>query len=106
MTALRLPAGAPVRSKPPWNRQRPLGWLEVMVQGVPDMRRAPQMRRPYKVSLASTVAIQSSVHELARGVPRGVVRVVSSGFLRCGMCPYRYTVGVAVGLGIGWIGYG
>ena len=58
------------------------------VQGVPDMRRAPQMRRPYKDSLASTVASQSSDHVLARGVPRGVAVVVCTGFLHIGgSCP-------------------
>ena len=54
------------------------------MQGAPDMRRAPQMRRPYKDSLASTVAIQSSDHESARGVPRGVAVAVCTGFLLSG----------------------
>ena len=70
---MRLPLGAPVRSKPPWKRQRPDGWSEVCRQGVASWRRAPQMRWPSWVSAASTVAIHSSDQVRAQGVPRAVV---------------------------------
>lgn len=80
MTWLRLPGGAQVRSKPPWNGQRPEGWSDWLQQGVPSGRRAPQIRWLRSRSVASTVAIQSLDQERAQGVPRvvclGVVGMV------------------------------
>jgi hypothetical protein len=73
MYALRLPGGAPVRSNPPWNRQRPVGWFEGSSQGAPSRVRAPQMRRPSFASAASTRASQAESQDLAVGVPRAVV---------------------------------
>lgn len=69
MTALRLPLGAPVKLKPPWWGQRPVGWLEPMGQGVPLRVRAPQMRLPISISRMSTVVSHSWSQERARGVP-------------------------------------
>lgn len=73
-TALRLPSGAPVRSNPPWYRHRPLSCVDTNVHAFPDISRAPQMARPSDSSSASTTATQSAVHDLAQGLPRGVVR--------------------------------
>ena len=68
-----LPSGAPVRSKPPWNLQRPEVCVEVRVQGVPAGVRAPQMRRFSRVSVSLTSWIQSGVQDFAWGVPCVVV---------------------------------
>jgi hypothetical protein len=96
MTALRLPGGAPVRSNPPWNGQRPEEWPDSLVQGVASGRRAPQMRRLSSVSFSLTAASQSLVQERAQGVPRVVS--VDMVLVPIGCSPSIYIGrGVAVG---------
>src|SRR5690349_11033662 len=73
MIAFRLPLGAPMFGAPPWKRQRPLGWVEVSLQGVQAGVWAPQMRRPRDCSRASTLASHSGSHLGDAGVPRAVV---------------------------------